>query len=76
MEFEAVIGLEIHVELNCATKMFCDCPNRPGDEPNANTCPTCLWLPGALPRLSQEALNKASLLCLGLGADGHAVHPA
>jgi len=69
MEFEAVIGLEIHVELNCATKMFCDCPNRPGDEPNANTCPTCLWLPGALPRLSQEALEKASLLCLSLGAE-------
>ncbi|MBN1321956.1 MAG: Asp-tRNA(Asn)/Glu-tRNA(Gln) amidotransferase subunit GatB [Thermoleophilia bacterium] len=69
MEFEAVIGLEIHVELNCATKMFCDCPNRPGDEPNANTCPTCLWLPGAMPRLSQEALEKASLLCLGLGAE-------
>ncbi len=69
MEFEAVIGLEIHVELNCTTKMFCDCPNRPGDEPNANTCPTCLWLPGAMPRLSQQALEKASLLCLVLGAE-------
>ncbi len=69
MEFEAVIGLEIHVELNCVTKMFCDCPNRPGDEPNANTCPTCLWFPGAMPGLSQEALEKAALLCLGLGAE-------
>lgn len=69
MEFEAVIGLEIHVELNCSTKMFCDCPNRPGDEPNVNTCPTCLWFPGAMPRFSQEALEKASLLCLGLGAE-------
>lgn len=68
MEFEAVIGLEIHVELNCATKMFCDCPNRPGDEPNNNICPTCLWFPGAIPRLSQEAVEKAALLCLGLGA--------
>jgi aspartyl-tRNA(Asn)/glutamyl-tRNA(Gln) amidotransferase subunit B len=68
-EFEAVIGLEIHVELNCATKMFCDCPNRPGDEPNLNTCTTCLWFPGALPRLSQEALEKASLLCLALGGE-------
>ncbi|HOG07278.1 MAG: Asp-tRNA(Asn)/Glu-tRNA(Gln) amidotransferase subunit GatB [Syntrophales bacterium] len=69
MEFEAVIGLEIHVELNCATKMFCDCSNRPGDKPNMNICPTCLWFPGALPRLSREALEKAALLCLGLGAE-------
>ncbi|ESP62784.1 Aspartyl-tRNA(Asn) amidotransferase subunit B [Smithella sp. ME-1] len=69
MEFEAVIGLEIHVELNCATKMFCDCPNNPGEEPNINTCPTCLWFPGAVPRLSQAALEKAALLCLGLNAE-------
>ena len=69
MEFEAVIGLEIHVELNCATKLFCDCPNRPGDAPNANTCPTCLWFPGAVPRLSAQALEKAALLCLGLGGE-------
>jgi aspartyl-tRNA(Asn)/glutamyl-tRNA(Gln) amidotransferase subunit B len=69
MEWEAVIGLEIHVELNCATKLFCDCPNRPGDEPNINTCPTCLWFPGASPRLSQQAVEKASLLCLGLGGE-------
>ena len=69
MEFEAVIGLEIHVELKCIAKMFCDCPNRPGDEPNANTCPTCLWFPGAAPRFSQDALEKASLLCLALGAE-------
>ncbi len=69
MEFEAVIGLEIHVELKCATKMFCDCPNRTSDEPNSNTCPVCLWFPGAAPRLSQDALEKASLLCLGLGAE-------
>lgn len=66
MEFEAVIGLEIHVELNCATKMFCDCPNRTGDEPNLNTCPVCLWFPGAIPRFSEEALEKATLTALGL----------
>ncbi len=66
MEYEAVIGLEIHAELNCATKMFCDCPNRIGDEPNRNTCPICLWLPGALPRFSEEALEKAALTALGL----------
>lgn len=69
MEFEAVIGLEIHVELNCVTKMFCDCPNRTSDEPNVNTCPVCLWFPGAMPRFSRDALEKASLLCLGLGAE-------
>ncbi|MFO7839651.1 MAG: Asp-tRNA(Asn)/Glu-tRNA(Gln) amidotransferase subunit GatB [Desulfosalsimonadaceae bacterium] len=69
MEFEAIIGLEIHVELNCATKLFCDCPNRPGDEPNLNTCPTCLWFPGAVPRLSRDAVEKASLICLGLDAE-------
>lgn len=66
MKYEAVIGLEIHVQLNAATKMFCDCPNRPGDEPNQNTCPICLWLPGALPKFSQEVLEKASLACLAL----------
>lgn len=66
MKYEAVIGLEIHVQLNSATKLFCDCPNRPGDEPNRNTCPVCLWLPGALPQLSQEAFEKATLACLAL----------
>lgn len=69
MEFEAVIGLEIHVELNSATKLFCDCPNRPGDEPNRNTCPTCLWFPGAAPRLGRAPLEKAALLSLGLGGE-------
>jgi len=66
MKYEAVIGLEIHVQLNSSTKLFCDCPNRPGDEPNRNTCPVCLWIPGALPQLSQEALEKAALACLAL----------
>lgn len=66
MKYEAVIGLEIHVELNCAAKLFCDCPNRPGDDPNRNTCPVCLWFPGALPRFNGEALEKAALIALGL----------
>jgi len=69
MEFEAVIGLEIHVQLNAPTKMFCDCPNRPGDRPNLNTCPVCLWLPGAFPRLSRNVLEKAVLTCLALNAE-------
>jgi aspartyl-tRNA(Asn)/glutamyl-tRNA(Gln) amidotransferase subunit B len=66
MKYEAVIGLEIHVQLNAATKLFCDCPNRSGDEPNRNICPVCLWLPGALPQLSREALEKAVLASLAL----------
>ena len=66
MRYEAVIGLEIHVELNTPTKLFCDCHNRPGDAPNTNICPVCLWLPGALPQLSQKALEKALTACLAL----------
>lgn len=67
--YEAVIGLEIHVQLNAATKLFCECPNRTGDAPNRNTCPICLWLPGALPRLSAEAVEKAALACLALNCE-------
>ena len=66
MGYEAVIGLEIHVELNCANKMFCDCPNGAGADPNMNTCPICLWFPGAIPKFSAEALEKAALTALGL----------
>ena len=69
MKYEAVIGLEIHVQLNCVTKMFCDCPNRPGDDPNQNICPICLWIPGAIPQFSKEALEKAALTCLALNCD-------
>lgn len=69
MKYEAVIGLEIHVQLNCQTKMFCSCFNRAGDEPNRNICPICLWLPGNLPRFSEEALEKAVLACLALNCE-------
>lgn len=66
MNYEAVIGLEIHLQLNSVTKMFCDCPNSPGDQPNQNICPICLWLPGTIPRFSREVLEKAALTCLAL----------
>ncbi len=66
MTYEAVIGLEIHVELNTPTKLFCDCPNDPGNAPNTHICPTCLWLPGALPRLSRTVVEKAVTACLAL----------
>ncbi len=57
--FETVIGLEVHVQLNTKTKIFCSCPTSFGHEPNTNTCPTCLALPGALPVLNKEAVKKA-----------------
>ncbi|MRI59264.1 MAG: Asp-tRNA(Asn)/Glu-tRNA(Gln) amidotransferase GatCAB subunit B [Epsilonproteobacteria bacterium] len=61
MEFEVVIGLEVHVQLNTKTKMFCSCPTSFADEPNKNTCPTCLALPGALPVINEEAVKKAMM---------------
>ena len=60
--FEVVIGLEVHVQLNTKTKIFCSCPTSFGDEPNINTCPTCLGLPGALPVMNKEAVQKAVML--------------
>ncbi|MCP4719542.1 MAG: Asp-tRNA(Asn)/Glu-tRNA(Gln) amidotransferase subunit GatB [Desulfobacteraceae bacterium] len=69
MKYEAVIGLEIHIQLNSATKIFCDCANTPGDDPNTNVCPVCLWLPGALPVLSREVLEKATVACLSLNCE-------
>src|SRR6188768_3480495 len=57
--FEPVIGLEVHVQLRTATKIFCSCRNRFGDAPNTNVCPVCLGLPGALPVLTREAVSLA-----------------
>jgi aspartyl-tRNA(Asn)/glutamyl-tRNA(Gln) amidotransferase subunit B len=58
-EFEAVIGLEVRVQLQTATKAFCACPTSYGAEPNANTCPVCLGHPGALPVLNQTVVEYA-----------------
>lgn len=61
MEYEAVIGLETHVQLKTATKMWCGCLNQYGAEPNTNVCPVCLGMPGALPVANEEALRKTAL---------------
>jgi aspartyl-tRNA(Asn)/glutamyl-tRNA(Gln) amidotransferase subunit B len=58
-QYEPVIGLEVHCQLLTATKIFCGCRNRFGDDPNTNVCPVCLGLPGALPVLSRESVTLA-----------------
>jgi aspartyl-tRNA(Asn)/glutamyl-tRNA(Gln) amidotransferase subunit B len=65
--WEAVIGLEVHAQLRTASKIFCACSAAFGDEPNANTCPVCLGLPGALPVLNREAVRLAGKAALALG---------
>jgi aspartyl-tRNA(Asn)/glutamyl-tRNA(Gln) amidotransferase subunit B len=59
VDYEAVIGLEIHCELSTATKLFCGCPNEFGAEPNTHVCPVCLGLPGSLPVLNRRAVEFA-----------------
>jgi aspartyl-tRNA(Asn)/glutamyl-tRNA(Gln) amidotransferase subunit B len=65
-EWEPVIGLEIHVELNTQTKMFCGCALSFGDPPNTHTCPVCLAHPGALPVVNQRAVEYATRIALAL----------
>ena len=66
--YEAVIGLEVHVQLLTRSKMFCACRNEYGGVPNSRTCPVCLGLPGALPVINSEAVRMA--IALGLAVDG------
>ena len=58
-QYEAVIGLEVHTELNTVTKLFCGCPNEFGAAPNTNVCPVCLGLPGSLPVLNATVVEYA-----------------
>lgn len=67
--FETVIGLEVHVQLNTKTKLFCSCPTSFAEHQNSNTCPTCLALPGALPVVNKEAAMKAMRLGYAIDAD-------
>ncbi|GAA9985700.1 Asp-tRNA(Asn)/Glu-tRNA(Gln) amidotransferase subunit GatB [Helicobacter pylori] len=69
MPFEAVIGLEVHVQLNTKTKIFCSCSTSFGESPNSNTCPVCLGLPGVLPVLNKEVVKKAIQLGTAIEAN-------
>jgi aspartyl-tRNA(Asn)/glutamyl-tRNA(Gln) amidotransferase subunit B len=68
-QFEVVIGLEVHVELNTNTKMFCGCANVFGDEPNTNVCPICIGLPGSLPAVNKKAVESSISIGLALGCE-------
>jgi len=70
-DYEMVVGLEVHVQLKTRTKAFCNSPTTFGAEPNANTCPICLALPGALPVLNAHAVELAVRAALALGCTVH-----
>ncbi|MBZ5737225.1 Asp-tRNA(Asn)/Glu-tRNA(Gln) amidotransferase subunit GatB [Nocardioides mangrovi] len=67
--YDPAMGLEVHVELNTVTKMFCGCPTEFGAEPNTQVCPTCLGLPGAMPVVNGKAVESAIRIGLALNCD-------
>jgi aspartyl-tRNA(Asn)/glutamyl-tRNA(Gln) amidotransferase subunit B len=71
-QYEATIGIEVHVQLNTQSKIFCSCPNQVGQKPNQNICPTCAGYPGTLPVLNREVVNKA--IRAGLATHSHIAH--
>ncbi len=69
MEYEPVIGLEVHCQLLTESKIFCGCSTRFGNPPNTNVCPVCLGMPGTLPALNRRAVEFALRASLALGCD-------
>lgn len=69
MDYEPVIGLEVHVQLNTQTKIFCSCSTKFGSDSNSQTCPVCLGLPGVLPVFNEEVLKKSIMAGLALNSD-------
>ena len=67
MEYDVVIGLEVHSELKTKSKVFCSCKNEFGGEPNTHCCPVCIGLPGALPVPNKEAVKMAIKAGLAVG---------
>ena len=67
VNYEAVIGLEAHVQVRTKSKMFCSCPNHFGAEPNTQTCPVCMGMPGVLPRLNRRAVELGMIAGLSCG---------
>lgn len=67
--YEPVLGMEVHVELSTATKMFCGCPTTFGAEPNTQICPVCLGLPGSLPVVNEKAVESAIRIGLALNCE-------
>ncbi|NQT19421.1 MAG: Asp-tRNA(Asn)/Glu-tRNA(Gln) amidotransferase GatCAB subunit B, partial [Planctomycetes bacterium] len=69
MDYEVVIGLETHAQLNTRSKLFCGCSTKFGSPPNANTCPVCIGMPGVLPVMNEAALEKVIRIAIVMNCE-------